>query len=133
MKPVVHFAGLEIDQLDDTALIRFTDGLRDDANMRETASMLRQLVEEDQCYNLVLNFGDVLYVPSFMLGLLFRLCQQIEANGGRLAFCNVSPFLEEVLDVVRLPQFVPIYVDEEEALNSFASQVSVGTSLAGVT
>ncbi len=51
---------------------------------------------------------------------LVSLQRQAAAAGGRLALCELSPGVREMLDLTRLSQLLDIYASEEEAVRSFA-------------
>jgi predicted RecB family nuclease len=46
--------------------------------------------------------------------------RKVQAGNGRLALCEVSPDLREILDDTRLSDLLAIYSTEQEALQSFA-------------
>jgi anti-anti-sigma regulatory factor len=102
--------GLEIDHAGDVTVVRFTDrSLWNDEEIRVVADHLLDLVDDDGCRNLMLDFSDVVSAGSVMLTKLFVLHQKLKAVGGRLTFCNVGPFLNEIFDAVRLSDRVSIY------------------------
>jgi hypothetical protein len=67
----------------------------------------------------VLHFGEVESVTTLMVGRVIVLHRQAEAAGGRLVVCGARPFLDELFALLRLPELVPIYRGEQEALDSF--------------
>jgi anti-anti-sigma regulatory factor len=67
----------------------------------------------------VLHFGQVESVTTLMVGRVIHLHQQAEAAGGRLVVCGAQPFLDKLFALLRLPEAVPVYRDEREALDSF--------------
>jgi anti-anti-sigma factor len=79
------------------------------------AGHLLDLVEEDDQRQLVLNLAPVRLLSSAMLARLVRLRRQVQELGGRLAFCNTSPELGEILDLLGLPQLLSFSVEEDEA------------------
>ena len=54
-----------------------------------------------------------------MLGKLITLRNKIKAGGGRLALCALHPDVQQIFEVTRLTQYLDIYPDEQEALQSF--------------
>jgi anti-sigma B factor antagonist len=69
---------------------------------------------------LVLSLAPVLFLASASFGKLVSLQRQAVAAGGRLALCELSPGVREILEVTRLSQLLDIYASEEEAVRSFA-------------
>ena len=72
--------------------------------------------------NLVLNLEPVLFLASVAFGKLVALQGQAQAASGRLVLCQLSPGLNEILDMTRLSQQFDIYASEEEAVRSFATE-----------
>jgi anti-anti-sigma factor len=66
----------------------------------------------------VINFAGVESLTSAMLAKFIALYKALGEAGGRLAFCNVDPFLLQIFKVVQMPQLIPIHATEEEALRS---------------
>ena len=80
---------------------------------------LAGLLRGPGCAKVVLHFGEVESMTTLMVGRLILLHRQVEAAGGRLVLCGAEPFLEELFALLRLPQVVPVYRSEQEALDSF--------------
>ncbi len=91
----------------------------EDRTIDEMGDHLLGLVSDDGRRQLVLNFAPVESMTSAMIGKLFALHKRVREAGGRLAFCEVGPFLHEIFKVVRLSDFVGIYPTETEALRTF--------------
>ena len=69
---------------------------------------------------LVLNFARVESVTSAMLGTFISLHKEVEKSDGRLVFCNVDSFLSQIFQLCQLPQQIPVYANEAEALAALA-------------
>jgi anti-sigma B factor antagonist len=84
--------------------------------------LLQQEVEKHrlETQNYVLQLAGVSYVDSGGLGALVRLVGTLRARRGDLKLCEVSSFLESVLNATNLLSVFSIYPTEPEALASFA-------------
>lgn len=51
--------------------------------------------------NVLLNLGDVDYISSAGLGVLFSLKKFLQGNGGQLLFCNLKPQIHKLFEVVK--------------------------------
>jgi anti-sigma B factor antagonist len=71
---------------------------------------------DDEGRRLVLNFGSVNRLSTALLGKVVALQQRLKKLGGQLALCQVAPHLNDAMKLLRLPQLVPIYAEEREAL-----------------
>jgi anti-anti-sigma factor len=78
------------------------------------------LVGEAGRSKLVLNLDGVVFLASVALGKLAVLTRTIRAAGGRLVLCKLARTLEEVLQTTHLTDLIPIYGEEQEAVQSFA-------------
>jgi anti-anti-sigma factor len=113
---------LAVQPVGNVTVVRFT--LRDivkESTVEAIGEKLDDLVEAHGCKQLVLNLGTVEGVTSTMLGKLTGLHRRLEAAGGRLALCEVTPPLREILQVLKLTDVFPIYDDEQQAVQSFVT------------
>ena len=69
--------------------------------------------------HLVLNLALVDYLPSIALGKLVMLNRRVEVANGRLALCQLSPTVQELLETTHLNDLFNIYATEAEAVQSF--------------
>ncbi len=56
------------------------------------------------------------YYGSTALGFFLKLWKRIRSVDGKMAFCNVSPYEQEVLRLTRLDTLWPICGTREDAL-----------------
>jgi anti-sigma B factor antagonist len=68
----------------------------------------------------VLHLGEVSFIDSVGLGALVRQFGVLQAKGGDLKLCQVSPFLLKVLQVTNLLRIFHVYPSEAEALQAFS-------------
>src|SRR5258708_20139377 len=84
---------LEVEQVGDCTIGRFTRRtILESAAIETIAARLRALVREEGFRLIVLNFARVETVTSAMLGTFLSIHKEVEASGGRVAFCNVHSF-----------------------------------------
>ncbi len=88
----------------DTAVVRFHGSA---VNLDEhTVSLLRDqllaLAERPGPATLLLDFANVDFMSSLMLGTLVVLHRRLRASGRRLALRNLTPALYEVFEITRL-------------------------------
>ena len=114
-----------IEQAGDVIVVRFarTSILEDEviAGVRE---QLFDLVDNQGRRLFVINFGKVTGLASRMLGQLVALHKKLDAVGGRLVLCEVSPFLYEFFETARLPGLLCLRGGEPEALAALSSDTS---------
>jgi anti-anti-sigma factor len=89
--------------------------IMDDLVVQEVCETLINLVKIDGQTRLVVNFAAVRALVSRVLAVLFNLAELIEAQGGKMAFCGISPELLRGFKIIGLDKRVKICKDEREA------------------
>jgi anti-sigma B factor antagonist len=111
---------LKLSSHQDVTIVRFVDRrILDEANIQEVGQELFQLVEEERCRNLLLNFSNVEFLSSAALGKLISLNNKVKARGGDLKFSNIRPEIYEVFAITRLNKMFDIKDEEADALAAF--------------
>jgi anti-sigma B factor antagonist len=72
--------------------------------------------------NVVLQLGDVTYVDSGGLGALVRILGVLRAARGDLKVCQLSPFVEQVLQATNLLKVFQPFASEKEAVEAFSAR-----------
>src|SRR5689334_3544384 len=117
-----HF--LEREDIGDVSVVRLKlPRVRDD-DAQEFFKQIYSLVDDMHRRNLVLSLGPVEYLPSMALGKLVMLNRKAQAAQGRLALCQLSAGVAEILAVTRLNELFNIYPTEPEAVKSFEAEVA---------
>jgi anti-anti-sigma factor len=111
---------LQVESVGDVTVVRFTiPWILKEGTIEAIGEALYQLVETGRCRKFVLNFGNVKSLASTMFGKLTALHQKVEAAGGRLVFCQLDPSLREIFEAVHLIPLLPVFADEQEAVQGF--------------
>jgi anti-sigma B factor antagonist len=105
----------------DVTVVRFarTSILEDEA-VAAVRERLFDLVDNQGRRLFVLNFRMVTGLASRMLGQLVALHKKLQAVGGRLVLCEVSPFLHEFFETAKLPGLLCIRGGEQEAVEALS-------------
>jgi anti-sigma B factor antagonist len=69
---------------------------------------LEPVIERNQDGQLLLNFVNVKFMTSAMLGLLVRVHKKVSERGGRLRLCNVAPGIRKVFEITKLTKIFDI-------------------------
>lgn len=110
---------LETDQLGDVTVVRFVPPhLMDPDQTEDVGRQLVEIVQQGK-RRLVLDFRNVERVSSGLVAKVIGLHKRVQAEGGRLAVCNLSPPIQDVFVMLRLPQFLHLYDRDTDALQSF--------------
>lgn len=95
---IISFSKLRNGQLD----LSNTEGLKKAFNKITTA---------DSRKNVILNFQDIQYIDSSIIGCIVDLFNDIRNKGGALKLVNVSKNIFEILEMTNLSRFLDISRD----------------------
>jgi len=113
---------LKITQSDKITIAEFTDrqiSKFDEAATTEIAAELFVLVEGQARITLLLDFSNVDYLNSSMLGILIRLKKRIKEFDGRLKLCSIKSKLYDMFLFTEVYKLFDICDDQNSALNQF--------------
>jgi anti-anti-sigma factor len=112
----------EATQSEGVTVIRFARRTILDPDVIElVGERLLGLVRGEGRRKFVLDFARVESLTSGMLGKFVALHQAVEADGGRLVFCSVGPFLQQIFAICNVPKASPILDDEAEAVRALVT------------
>ncbi len=100
LNPMMHLGSLH-----EPEIVHETDGLLEFINR-----------PGDGPINLVIDLALGDYLGTAMLGAVVKLWKRVSQRGGRLALCNVSDNVIQVLRVTKLHTIWPIYSTRDQAL-----------------
>jgi anti-sigma B factor antagonist len=110
----------EVEKLGDVTVVCLTDRkILVEQSIQAIGEQLENLVSEAGGKKLLLNFRNVEYMSSAVLGMLVMLNKKIRTAGGKLVMCNIDPQIREVFTITKLDKMFVIRGDEQEALQAF--------------
>jgi anti-anti-sigma factor len=110
---------LDVEEIGAVAVVRFREPhLRDQPVIRDMSRELYGFLERD-LLRLLLDFAQVEYLSSGMIGPLLELRDRARAAGGDLAVFGLRPELAEVFALAGMDQEFDLYADRQQALASF--------------
>ena len=89
-------AGFEVDP---EVIRRGADWLVDnleEMDIRALQDTIMSVIEQAERINLILDFGNVQFLSSAVLGLLIRISKRVYEVEGRLKLCNINPKIYEM-------------------------------------
>jgi anti-sigma B factor antagonist len=99
-------------------IVTLTDEkLLEDDDIKALEESIMPLVDDSQV-NLVIDFSNVQFLSSAVLGLLIRISKKISENKGRLKFCSINSKIFDIFKITRLDEIFEIYDDAKKALQS---------------
>ena len=101
----------------EATIVSFTDEkILEEKDINELQASLMAVIESAASrINLILDFGNVRFLSSAVLGLLIRVSKRIYEQEGQLRLCNINPRIYEIFKITRLTKTFDIYTDVESA------------------
>jgi anti-sigma B factor antagonist len=79
------------------------------------------VVEQAERINLILDFCNVRFLSSAVLGLLISVSKKVYERDGQFRLCNINPRIYEIFKITRLTKIFDIYDDREGAIESIST------------
>lgn len=93
--------------------------LLDDSLMQRIGKDLLDLIDRVEHGKLLLNFQDVRFMASAMLGKIIKLNKSCKEAEVKLKLCNICPDIMQVFTLMKLHKVLEIHDDESRALAAF--------------
>jgi anti-sigma B factor antagonist len=111
---------LEISESFYVTVVRFRDRcINNILEIEQVGQELYRLVDEGKHKRLVLDFSDVDYLSSAMIGKLISLNAKVQARDGSVKLCSIRPEILEVFHTCKLDRIFSISKDVADAFPSF--------------
>ena len=108
--------GISVDYAGNATIMSFTDDkILEEKDIKALQESIMSVIEQAERVNLILDFGNVRFLSSAVLGLLIRISKRIYERDGQLRLCNINPKIYEIFKITRLTKTFDIYNDIEEA------------------
>jgi anti-sigma B factor antagonist len=110
-------ASLSVEYINGVAVAVPTDSkILDEEQIQSLEKTLMPLIEQNTGVRLVIDFSNVQFLTSSVLGLLIRFNRRILQSEGHLRLCAIDPKILEIFKITRLDKVFEIYKDREQAL-----------------
>jgi anti-sigma B factor antagonist len=104
-------------------IVTFTDEkILEERDIIELQQSLMGVIEQSEKINLILDFANVKFLSSAVLGLLIRVSKKIYEQDGQLRLCNISPRIYEIFKITRLTKIFDILPDRAAAAASLIKE-----------
>jgi anti-sigma B factor antagonist len=107
---------ISVEYAENATIITFVDErILEERDIQTLQESIMSVIEQAERLNLVLDFCNVQFLSSAVLGLLIRVSKKVYERDGRLRLCSISPKIYEVFKITRLTKIFDIYQDVESA------------------
>ena len=88
----------------------------EDEAIRSLQQSIMSVIDEGDHICLVLDFQNVQFLSSAVLGLLIKISKRVHESDGQLRLCRINPKIYEVFKITRLTKTFDIYEDVDSAI-----------------
>lgn len=107
---------------ENATIVTFVDEkILEEMDIHSLQVSIMSVIEEGGRINLILDFCNVQFLSSAVLGLLMRISKKVYEQEGQLRLCNISPRIYEIFKITRLNKIFDIYEDVQSAAESLHS------------
>ncbi len=112
---------IKIEYQDEATIVEFTDDkILEEKDIRDLDKALSAIIGQATGINMILDFSNVKFLSSAVLGMLIRLSKRIYENEGQLALCGINPKIYEIFKITRLNKVFDIYKNIDAAIDRLA-------------
>ena len=111
-----------VEYTDKAIIITFTDEkILEEQDIEAIQESIASVIEQTERINLILDFCNVRFLSSAVLGLLIRVSKKVYERDGQLRLCNINPKIYEIFKITRLTKIFDIYSDIASATESLSA------------
>ena len=112
---------ISVEYAGDATIVTFTDErILEEKDIKALQESIMSVIEQAKRINLILDFGNVRFLSSAVLGLLIRISKRIYEHDGSLKLCNINPKIYEIFKITRLTKTFDICKDVESAVEDLS-------------
>jgi len=107
---------ISVEYAENATIVTLADErILEEEDIRALQESIMSVVEEARWINLIVDFRNVRFLSSAVLGLLIRVSKKVYERDGQLRLCNINPKIHEIFKITRLTKIFDIYKDLESA------------------
>jgi len=110
---------ISVEYAENATITTFTDEkILEEKDIKALQESIMSVIEQAGRINLILDFCNVRYLSSAVLGLLLRISKKVYECDGQLRLCNINPRIYEIFKITRLTKIFDIYPNVADAVES---------------
>jgi anti-sigma B factor antagonist len=108
---------LKVTKQDDVGVVTFTTSrILDQSNVQGLGDEFNALLADYKLKKIVLNFSNIGYLSSAVMGKLVNLLKKVQASGGDMRLCNIDSSIFEIFKIMRFDKLFKIRETEDQAV-----------------
>ena len=112
---------ISVEYAKNAIIITFTDEkILEEKDIQALGESIVSVIEQAGQMNLILDFCNVRFLSSTVLGLLIRISKKVYERDGQLRLCSISPKIYEIFKITRLTKVFDIYQDVKSATENLS-------------
>jgi anti-sigma B factor antagonist len=113
---------ISVEYAENATIVTFTDEkILEEKDVQALQESIMSVIESASGgINLILDFRNVRFLSSAVLGLLIRISKKVYEHDGQLKLCSINPKIYKVFKITRLTKIFDIYQDIESAAESLS-------------
>jgi len=113
---------ISVEYAENATIITFTDErILEEKDLQTLQESIISVIEQAGRINLILDFCNVRFLSSAVLGLLIRISKKVYEREGQLKLCSINPKIYKIFKITRLTKIFDIYQDIESAVESLST------------
>ncbi len=112
---------VSVEYTENATIVTFTgEKILEDKDIQSLQETITSIIEQTERISLILDFCNVKFLSSAVLGLLIRVSKKVYERDGQLKLCNINPKIYEIFKITRLTKIFDIYPDIESAVRGLS-------------
>jgi anti-sigma B factor antagonist len=112
---------ISVEYIENATIVTFTDEkILEEKDIKALQESIMSVIEQSERINLILDFCNVQFLSSAVLGLLIRVSKRTYEREGQLKLCNINPKIHEIFKITRLTKVFDICKDIESATENLS-------------
>ncbi len=108
-----------VEYADDVTIAKITsEKVLEETDIQGLEGTLLPLIEQNDRIKLVIDFSEVRFLSSSVLGLLIRISKKVYETRGQLILCGINTKIMEIFRITRLDKIFDIAEDKNEAVKT---------------
>ncbi len=111
---------ISVEYVENATIITFVDEkILEENDIQALQDSVMGVIDQAGAINLILDFSNVQFLSSAVLGLLIRISKKVYEKQGQLRLCNIAPKIHQIFKITRLTKIFDIRQDLDTAIEDF--------------